>query len=78
MALILTFIPMLYLFAALPELRRRAADDKKGITGIHGGIFGCGLASGLGIATTLLTITTSLVPPQHSTNPGLFFVKGFG
>lgn len=75
MTLILTFIPLLYLFAALPVLRRRAAGDNHGISLIPGGAFGCWLASGLGIATCLLTIVTSLVPPANTSHPGLFFLK---
>lgn len=78
MTLILTFIPLLYLFTALPVLRRRAAGDNEGIIVIPGGAFGCWLASGLGIATTLLAIVTSLMPPEHTANPSLFFVKVFG
>lgn len=78
MTLILTFIPLLYLFAALPVLHRRAAGGSQAIALIPGGAFGCWLASGLGFATTLLAIVTSLVPPEHSANPSLFFVKVFG
>ena len=75
MTLVLTFIPLLYLFAALPILRRRAAGRDEGIARVPGGAFGCWLVSGLGIAMTLLTIVTSLVPPEHSAHPSLFFVK---
>jgi amino acid transporter len=75
MTLILTFIPLLYLFAALPVLRKRAAGDEHGITRIPGGPLGLWLASGLGFATTLLAIVTSLVPPEHTSQPGLFFLK---
>jgi len=75
MTLILTFLPLLYIFAALPVLRQRAAGDAKGITLVPGGAFGCWLASGLGFSTTLLAIVTSLVPPEHSSHPGLFFLN---
>lgn len=78
MTLILTFVPLLYLFAALPVLRRRAAGNDHDIHTIPGGAIGCWLASGLGIATTLLAIVTSLVPPEHTADPTLFFVKVFG
>ncbi len=75
MTLILTFIPLLYIFAALPVLRRRAAGANAEIRLIPGGEFGCWLASGLGFATTLLAIVTTLVPPEHSSHPELFFLK---
>ena len=75
MTVILSFIPLLYLFAALPVLRRRTAGDDAGVRLIPGGAFGCWLASGLGFATTLLAIVTSLVPPERSEHPGLFFLK---
>ena len=78
MTLILGFLPLLYLFAALPVLRRRAAGRNEGITLIPGGALGCGLTCGLGFATTLLAIVTSLVPPDVSSNPGLFFLKVIG
>ena len=78
MTLILTFLPLLYIFAALPMLRRRAAGSNAGLTLIPGGAPGCWLASGLGFATTLLAIVTSVVPPDGSSNRGLFFAKVVG
>ncbi len=78
MTLILTFIPLLYLFAALPVLRRRSTGDEVGITLVPGGMFGCWLVSGMGLAMTLLTIVTSLVPPDHNAHPGVFFIKVCG
>jgi amino acid transporter len=78
MTLILTFIPLLYLFAALPVLRRRGEGGNRSSILIPGGALGCWLASGLGFATTMLAIVTSLVPPEHTTDPTLFFVKVFG
>jgi hypothetical protein len=62
-------------------LRRRAADDGKAIatitaiTAIPGGSVGVWLTCGLGFATTLLAIVTSLLPPEHDAHPGLFFLK---
>ena len=77
MTLILTFIPLLYILAALPVLRRRAAGNNGGITLIPGGAFGCWLVSAVGFATTLLAIVTSMVPPEGS-GRALFFIKVIG
>ena len=78
MTVILGLLPLLYIFAALPMLRRRAGADTQGIVVVLGGSFGCWLVSGLGFATTLLAIVTSMVPPEHSSHPGLFFLKVVG
>ena len=78
MTIILSLLPLLYMFAALPVLRRRAAGNNDGITLVPGGAMTCWLASGLGFATTLLAIVTSMVPPAGSTDPALFFVKVIG
>jgi amino acid transporter len=78
MTVILGLLPLLYIFASLPMLRRRAAGDSSGITLVPGGAVGCWLVSGLGFSTTLLAIVTSMVPPEHSGHPGLFFLKVVG
>ena len=78
MTIILSLLPLLYMFAALPVLRRRAAGNNDGITLVPGGAMTCWLAGGLGFATTLLAIVTSMVPPAGSTDPALFFVKVIG
>ena len=74
MTLILTFIPLLYIFAALPILRRRGVGSDHATIAIPGGTIGCWLTCGLGFATTLLAIITSMVPPQGS-SAGMFFLK---
>ncbi|MFZ0872052.1 MAG: APC family permease [Rhodanobacter sp.] len=78
MTVILGLLPLLYIFASLPMLRRRNAVDSKCITVIPGGAVGCWLVSGLGFSTTLLAIVTSMLPPEHSGHPGLFFLKVVG
>ncbi len=78
MTLILTFVPLLYIFAALPMLRRRAGGNNDGIMLVPGGSFGCWLASVLGFAATLLAIVTSVVPPDGSSDRGLFLIKVVG
>jgi amino acid transporter len=82
MTLILTFIPLLYVFAALPVMRfrERAADkgNESGIWRAPGGVWGSCVFGGIGFATTLLAIVTSMVPPADSVSPGLFLLKVVG
>jgi len=78
MTVILGLLPLLYIFAALPLLRQRAVNSSSGITLVPGGAWGCWVVSALGVATTLLAIVTSMVPPEHSKHPGLFFLKVVG
>jgi len=75
LTLILSFLPLLYMFAALPVLRARGSGRDEGVTLIPGGIAGCWLVSGLGFVTTLLAIVTSLMPPEQSGDRSLFFLK---
>ena len=76
MTQILTFIPLLYLFAALPALRRRHIGDGEGaIKSIPGGHVGCWLVCGAGFAVTLLALITSFAPPARAHHPSLFFLK---
>ncbi len=74
MTLILTFVPLMYLFAALPVMRRRAAGNNAGISLVPGGIVGCWIVSAVGFAATVLAIVTSLVP-QDGASRGLFLAK---
>lgn len=80
MTLIMTFIPLLYLFASLPALRLR---ERAGHVEAHhwrapGGKIGSVIIGGTGFATTLLAIVTSMVPPADNTNPALFLTKLVG
>jgi len=75
MTVILTFVPLLYIFAALPVLRRSAAGDDAGVVLVPGGMVGCWVAAILGFATTLLGIAFAMIPPENSSNPVLFFLK---
>lgn len=77
MTLILGFLPLLYIFAALPVLRQRAAGHNDGIALAPGGTFGCWLISGCGFATTLLAIVTSMIPPEGGATM-LFLAKVVG
>ncbi|MEP7157276.1 MAG: APC family permease [Betaproteobacteria bacterium] len=78
MTIIVGFLPLLYIFAALPVLRLRAAGKNDGIVLVPGGPVVCWLASGLGFATTLLAIVTSMVPPDGTKDPVMFLVKVIG
>ena len=78
MTLILTFIPLLYIFAALPVLRWRGVGSDHATIVIPGGIPGCWLTCGLGFATTLLAIVTSMLPPENGSSAVLFFLKVVG
>lgn len=78
MTIITSLMPMLYIFAALPILRRRAAGRNEGVTLVPGGPVVCWLVGVTGFATTLLAIGTSMIPPADSSSPGLFLVKVVG
>ncbi len=80
MTLIMTFIPLLYLFASLPalRLRERAHQVESHHWRAPGGNIGSVLIGATGFATTLLAIVTSLVPPADNTNPALFLTKLVG
>jgi amino acid transporter len=75
LSIILYFIPFLYMFAALPILRRRAGGDDEGVTLVPFGVAGPWLFGGLGFAATMLSVVLAFVPPAGTSNPGLFVVK---
>lgn len=78
MTIIMSLLPLLYIFAAYPILRRRAAGNNAGVTLSPGGALVCWLAGLTGFATTALAIITSMIPPEGNTNPGLFLLKVVG
>jgi glutamate:GABA antiporter len=78
MTVILSLLPLLYIFAALPVMRLRAAGRDEGITLVPGGAFGCWIAAAVGFATTAFAIITSAMPPEGSTDKVLFLVKVVG
>jgi glutamate:GABA antiporter len=78
MTVILTFLPLLYMFAALPILRRRAPGGQPGVMMIPGGPLACWCVAGSGFAVTLLAVLFAMVPPAASTNRTLFTVKVVG
>jgi amino acid transporter len=78
MTVVTSLLPMLYIMAALPILRHRAAGQNEGVTLVPGGTVVCWLVGLTGFATTLLAIVTSMIPPADSQNPGLFLLKVAG
>ncbi len=78
MTVILSFIPLLYMFAALPILRRRAAGASSHVRLIPGGPLVCWLVSGSGFSVTLLALLVAMVPPADSASRGLFALKVVG
>ena len=78
MTIVTSLLPLLYIMAALPILRRRAAGRNEAVFLVPGGTVGCWLVALTGIATTMLAIVTSMIPPADSQNPGLFLLKVVG
>jgi amino acid transporter len=75
MTIILYFIPFLYMFAALPVLRMKAAGNDEGVSRVPFGSVGPWLFGGLGFSATLLSIILALLPPADSETPGIFLLK---
>jgi amino acid transporter len=75
-AIILYFLPFLYMFAAAIKLagRKDRASNPHAVL-IPGGTAGVWICSGLGFVVVLLGIFVSLVPPGDSSNKWLFEVK---
>lgn len=78
MTIILYFVPFLYMFAALPVLRKKAGKDNAGVRLVPGGMAGVYLVSTLGFAATTLSVGLALLPPADSESPGLFVAKVAG
>jgi amino acid transporter len=78
-AIILYFIPFLYMFAAVIKLaRRRDRKDNLHAVLVPGGIPGVWISGGLGFVVVLVGIFVSLVPPGDSTNKLGFELKLVG
>ena len=78
-AIILYFIPFLYMYAAAIKLasRKDRLENPHAVL-IPGGKLGVWIASGIAFAVTLLSIIVSLFPPRDSSNRALFLVKVVG
>jgi amino acid transporter len=78
-AIILYFVPFLYMYAAAIKLagRKDRLENPHAVL-IPGGKPGVWLASGIAFAVTLLSIIVSVLPPGDSANRALFLVKVVG
>jgi len=78
-AVILYFIPFLYMYAAAIKLAyRQDREQTPGAVLIPGGKLGVWIASGLGFLVVLLGIVLSLIPPGETTNKFSFEVELIG
>jgi glutamate:GABA antiporter len=77
-AVILYFIPFLYMYAAVIKLAYRPGRNSPGAVLIPGGKLGVWVAGGLGFVVVLLGIVLSLVPPGEAENKWLFETKLVG
>jgi glutamate:GABA antiporter len=77
MTVTMTFIPIAYMFAALPMLRAKRAGDRPGLLRVPGGRIGVALVSALGLASTLVSIGFALTPPSAG-EAGMFYLKVLG
>ncbi len=76
--IIVYFIPYLYLFLALPVLRRRATQvDNEGFS-IPWGRFGLGYVAIAGFVTTAVSIVLATLPTEDVASPTLFVLKVVG
>jgi len=78
MAIILYFIPFLYLFLALPLLQKKGIGDEKDVLSVPGGRGGTWLLCTLGFFATLFSIILAMMPPEGTENPMLFIAKTVG
>jgi amino acid transporter len=68
-AIVLYFIPFLYMFAAVIKLaRRRDRSENLHAVLVPGGMAGVWLAGGVGFVVVLIGIVVSVIPPGDSTN----------
>jgi amino acid transporter len=75
-AIILYFIPFLYMFAAVIKLaRRKDRTESQNTVLVPGGVAGVWIAGGLGFVVVLAAIFVSLVPPGDSSDKLGFELK---
>ena len=77
MTVVLTFIPIAYLFVALPVLRAKGGGSGLGVLRVPGGRAGVAVVSGLGLMSTLVAIGCALAPPAGA-DPAIFYAKVLG
>jgi amino acid transporter len=74
MTIVLTFIPLVYLFAALPVLRMKRIGEREEVLPVPGGMAGVAIVSLLGVGSTSLSIVFALTPPEQGSVP-MFYTK---
>jgi amino acid transporter len=78
MSIILGFIPLIYMFAALPLLRLRSQGAPAEGSPIPRGSWACWVIAASGIAVTLLGAIVAMIPPTRSANAALIALKVVG
>ncbi len=78
MAIILYFIPFLYLFIALPVLQNKGVGDGGDLLAVPGGKVVTLILCVLGFTATLFSIILAMIPPEGTESPGLFVIKIVG
>jgi len=78
MSIVLGFLPLIYMFAALPVLRARGTGGEEQPTRIPGGPGVCWLVATSGMAVMLLGAIVAMIPPTHSANRALIALKVIG
>ena len=76
MTIVLNFLPFIYLFLALPRLRK--PGEEPGVVRVPGGRGTLWVVALAGLGATLLTLVTAVIPPSDVTNPWLFEAKMWG
>ncbi len=75
MTIVQYFVPFVFLFAALPVLRRAGGAD---VVLVPGGRVGLYLASAAGLTATAATLATAVIPPPDVGTPAVFEAKLWG
>ncbi len=76
--IVVYFIPYVYLFLALPVLRRRSPEPGRGGYRVPGGRAGLAYVSAAGLLTTVVSIVLSTLPGDVAGSPGWFVFKVVG
>ena len=76
--IIVYFIPYLYMFLALPVLRRRGVGAEKPTFTIPGGRTGVALVAASGCAATAVSIVLAMLPTEVVAEPWWFFIRVVG
>jgi len=76
--IIVYFIPYVYLFLALPILRRRPPAGADAGYRVPGGPIGLVYVAGAGLITTAVSIALSMLPTGVTESPGWFVIRVLG